>query len=351
MDGKLRLGLIGCGLISRFHLKALGELPDYEVAGIWDIKADAARQVSAEFGVRVFDSYQEMLAQPGIDVIDICLPSGLHAEYGIPAVRAGKHVIVEKPLDVTREAVRNLIESGRDNAVFVAGIFPYRFSPAAMKIKDALKHNLLGRLLAGEATTKWYRDENYYASSGWKGTKRLDGGGALINQSIHTIDLLLWFMGRVKSVASLVRTARHQIEVEDLAMAILEFENGAIGNITGATALKPGFPERIELYGEKGAIAMEGGRIVRWQVDGCREEDYLDTPPILTASADPASITADNHQRQFGAIAAAHRSRTTPPVGGEEAARAVELILDIYEANGLWLQGTVWGDRRKTGGC
>lgn len=338
MKKPLNLALIGCGMISRYHLEALKGLSEYGVAGVWDIVPEAARKLGAEFGVKTYSAYEEILADPSVDVVDICLPSGLHAEYGIRAAKAGKHCIVEKPLDVTGENVAALNKAARENGVFVACIFPYRFTAAARRIKDALDAGLLGRLLYAEAAVKWFRSEEYYAQSGWKGTRRLDGGGALMNQSIHVVDLLLWYMGGVRNVASLVRTARHNIEVEDLALALLEFENGAVGNITGATALKPGFPERLEIYGEKGSIAYEGGRIVRWLVDGCREDDYLDVQTGPSASADPAGITPENHRRQFKAIAEAWAEGRKPPVHGEEAERPVRLILDIYAADGGWVK-------------
>ncbi|MGE5530053.1 MAG: Gfo/Idh/MocA family protein [Patescibacteria group bacterium] len=337
-NGLFNIAIAGCGMISGFHLAALAEIPAFRVAGVWDILPEAAAGVAGRYGVRAYRAYEDILADPAVDAVDICLPSGLHAEYGIQAAKAGKHVIVEKPLDVTREAVDGLVRACREAGVTLAGILPYRFAPSYLKVKQALDEGLLGRPIAGEAAIKWYRDEKYYASSNWKGTRRLDGGGALMNQGIHMIDMLLWYLGEAVSAASLVRTARHRIEVEDLAVAVVEFRNGAVGTITGATALKPGFPERVEVYGEKGAVALEGGRVVRWRVDGCREEDYLDPPATHSSSADPAGITAENHRRQFQAIAEAYRQGAQPPVAGEEAGRAVRFILALYEADGRWVE-------------
>ena len=334
---QLGIAIIGCGLISRFHLKAIGGVPASQVIGVWDAIPEAAKGVGESCGVPVYATLAELLHDPRVDVVDICLPSGLHAEFGCQAAQAGKHVIVEKPIDVTLEAAQRLQETARRAGVHVAEIFQYRFVPSVRRVKQALDEKVLGRLYAGEATIKWFRDENYYRSSKWKGTKRLDGGGALINQAIHTIDVLLWFLGEPKAVTSLVRTARHAIEVEDLAMALVTFEGGLIGSITGATSFKPGFPERIELFGEKGAIALESGRIVRWKVDGCREEDYVEPATSFTGSADPAGISAENHQTQFAAIAEALLAGKQPPVGGEEALRALKLILAIYEADGRWV--------------
>lgn len=338
--GKEQLGIavVGCGMIGRsFHMKALQTIPQYQIVGVWDAAATAAAAVARDFQVKTYADYQELLNDPAVDVVDICLPSGLHGEYGCPAARAGKHVIVEKPIDVSVENAQRLIDACEQNGTSLAVVLQSHFNPSIVKVKKALQDGALGKLIAGEAAVKWFRDPQYYQSSQWKGTKKLDGGGALMNQGIHTIDLFLWFFGEVRSLTSLVRTVLHPIEVEDLAIALLEFENGALGTITGSTACKPGFPERIELYGEKGSIALEAGRIVRWKVDGASESDYLD--PVLTGSgsSDPGAIAIEYHQLQLAAVAEAILAGKQPPVSGAEALRSLRLILDIYRADGRWI--------------
>lgn len=335
---RLGLGILGCGLIAKIHLEALRGLGSVHPVGVYDIVPSLAQELASLHGLKSYRSFEELLSDPMVEVVDICLPSGLHAEYGIQAARARKHVIVEKPIDVTMEAAQSLIAACKEAGVFLAVILQNRFAPSVRRVKEALEAGMLGRLYAGEATIKWYRDEKYFSTSKWKGTKRYDGGGALMNQGIHTIDLLLWFMGQVKRLTSLVRTVRHPIEVEDLAIALLEFESGAIGSITGSTAMKPGFPERIELFGEKGAIALEAGRIVRWKVDGCEESAFLDQAPLASGSSDPAGIPIANHRAQFTAIAEAILQGRQPPVSGEESLRALGIILDIYAADGRWIE-------------
>jgi UDP-N-acetyl-2-amino-2-deoxyglucuronate dehydrogenase len=334
---KLGIAVVGCGMIGTFHLRALQTIPQYNVVGVWDLATETAAALGKSFHIKAYPRFEELLSDPLVDVVDICLPSGLHAEYGCAAAQAGKHVIVEKPIDISFENASRLIESCRDCAVSLAVILQNRFSPSAVKVKQALDQQILGRLLAGEAAVKWFRDPQYYRSSQWKGTKKLDGGGALINQGIHTIDLFLWFLGRIRSLTSLVRTALHPIEVEDLALVMMEFENGALGTITASTALKPGFPERIEIYGEKGSIALESGRIVRWKVDGCSEEAYLDALPSGSGSSDPSGIPIENHQSQLTAIAEALLKGAEPPVSGEDALHSLRLILDVYKADGRWI--------------
>lgn len=338
-DRQWGIAVVGYGLIGKIHLKALKEIPHYRVTGIWGRDFEKTKGVADEFGIYAYPSYAQALADPEVDIIDICMPSGLHAHYGLPACEAKKHVIVEKPMDVSMTAARSLVEACREAGVSLAVILQNRFAPSAVKVKRAVESQLLGRLYAGEATVKWFRDESYYTSSEWKGTKRFDGGGAFINQAIHTLDLLLWFMGgEVKSVASLIRTAHHDIEVEDLGIAIAELTSGAIANVTASTAMKPGFPERIELYGEKGSIALEAGRIVRWKVDGYKEEDYLDLVKLGSGSRDPGGIPLVNHVNQLASIADALDKGEQPPVSGEESLRSLKFIMDIYAANGRWLE-------------
>lgn len=335
---KLGIAVIGCGMIGKFHLRALSGIPEFKVTGVWAANSKLAEDTAKDFDTKAYGNYQEVLDDPQVDVVNICLPSGLHAEYGCAAAQAKKHVLVEKPIDITVKNAERLICSCRKNGVFLSVIFQNRFTPAARKVKKTLEENVLGMLYAAEATIKWYRQESYYTTSRWKGTKQLDGGGALINQGVHTIDLLLWFVdSKPKSVASLVRTVRHPIEVEDIAMALVEFENGVIGSITGSTAMKPGFSERIELYGEKGSIAIEGGRIVRWKVDGCVEEDWIDTFFAGSGSSDPGGIPLINHQKQLQEAAQAIMSGKQPPLAGEEALKALDLIMKIYSADGKWV--------------
>lgn len=335
---QLGIAIIGCGMVGKFHLEALAGIPEFRVSGVWAANPGLAEEVARDFNTKAYQTYQEVLADPEVDLADICLPSGLHAEYGCAAALAGKQVLVEKPIDISLENARRLIDTCRERGVFLAVIFQNRFAPAAGKVKRALEEGVLGKLYAAEATIKWFRQQSYYTTSRWKGTQHLDGGGALINQGVHTIDLLLWFVGsKPKLVTSLVRTVRHPIEVEDLAIALVEFESGVIGSITGSTALKPGFPERIELFGEKGAIALEAGRITCWKVEGCREEEYLDAVPSGSGSSDPGGIPLANHHQQLKAIGQAILAGKQPPLAGEEALKALDLILKIYAANEKWI--------------
>lgn len=329
----LGIAIVGCGMISQYHLAALQNIDLYRICGVYDYSLEIAKKTATEFGTNAYPFYEELLSDPNVDVVDICLPSGYHAEYGLMAIKAGKDIIVEKPIDVTLENAEKLIETCNQLNRKIAVIFQNRFTDAAIKIKKVLEANLLGPIIAVEASVKWYRNPTYYSSSNWKGTSKLEGG-AMLNQGIHTIDLLLWFMGEVKSISALVRTALHPIEAEDLSIVLLEFQNGAIGTLTVSTALKPGFPERIEIYGQMGSLILEAGKIIHWDIEGTDSSNYLDNiEQGGSGSSNPAGIPLENHQKQLTVIAEALIIGSEPPVNGPEALKSLKLVHDIYAAN------------------
>jgi predicted dehydrogenase len=336
---EIGVAVAGCGMIGGVHVTALKSIPGATVTGAWSRSAERGRRFAAEHGVRAYGSFDELLADRAAQVVIICLPAGCHAEYGIRAAEAGKHVIVEKPIEITLDKASALIDACRTAGRHLSVIFQYRYTPASRRLRKALDEGLLGRLILGDAYVKWYRTPEYYTASPWHGTRAVEGGGALINQAIHTIDLLQWFMGGARRVCGVVRTAMHKIETEDLGVAVVEFAGGAVGVIEGTTAVQPGFQERIEIHGERGSVTMEGGRVTSWKVAGCREADYLDAeaPPF----GDPASpaISPVNHQAQLRDILAAIQAGTPSPLSGEEGMKALRIILGVYEssARGSWV--------------
>jgi predicted dehydrogenase len=334
------VAVAGCGMIAGIHVSALQELPEAKAVGAWSRSPDRATRFAAERGVKPYGSFEDLLADPAVDAVIVCLPSGYHAEYGIRAAEAGKHVIVEKPIDITEARARALIQACRTAGRHLSVIFQSRYSPAARKVRRALDEGRLGRLILGDAYIKWYRTPQYYASNAWRATKAIDGGGALINQSIHGIDLLQWLMGGARRVCGLVRTTTHRIESEDVGVAVVEFAGGAVGVVEGTTAIQPGFKERLEIHGQNGSVTLEGGRVVSWKVEGCREQDYLD--PEMPAFGDPASpaISNVNHKAQLQDILGAIQAGKPSLVSGEEGLKALKLVLGIYEssARGTWVE-------------
>jgi len=333
------VAVVGCGMIGGVHVTALKEVPDARAVGAWSRSPERTQQFAAQHQIRGYKSYQELLADRAVDAVIIALPSGYHAEYGIKAAEAGKHVIVEKPIDVTEAKARSLIEACRKAGRHLSVVFQNRYAPASQKVRKALDAGLLGKLVLGDAYIKWWRSAQYYASSPWRGTKTIDGGGSLINQAIHTIDLLQWFMGGAKRVSGLVRTFTHAIESEDVGIATVEFLGGAVGVIEGTTAVQPGFTERLEIHGQKGSVTLEGGFVTSWKVEGCTEADYVDPQPASVGGTASPVISHERHQAQLTDIIAAIQAGKPSPVSGEEGLKALKIVLGIYEssATGRWV--------------
>jgi UDP-N-acetyl-2-amino-2-deoxyglucuronate dehydrogenase len=330
----LGVAIVGCGgMIGGVHAVALKEIPDARLVGGWSRSAEKTKRFAEQHRNRAYRSYEELLGDPEVHAVSICLPSGHHADFGAKAAAAGKHVIVEKPIDITIPKATTLIEACRKADRKLAVIFQSRYTPAARKVKQALDRGLLGRLILGDAYVKWYRSPEYYKSNAWRGTKAIDGGGALINQAIHTIDLLQWLMGGIQRVSGLVQTSTHAIESEDLGVATVVYRNGAVGVIEGSTAIRPGFKERIEIHGEKGSVSLEGGNVTAWKVDGCNEAEYVDAQKVSYGSTSSPAISYVNHKAQFEEIVVAIQQNREPSVNGEEGIRSLQIVLGIYESS------------------
>jgi predicted dehydrogenase len=298
---------------------------------------EKAKGFAEKFNCRGYSDIEEFLVHPGLDIVSICSPSGAHLDTAIAAAKAGKHVIVEKPLEITPERCDQIIDACDKAKVTLSGIFQSRFSEVAGLVKSTLEQGRFGTLVLGDAYVKWFRTQEYYDDGGWHGTQAMDGGGALINQSIHAIDLLQWFMGPVKSVQAFTGTIGHQrIEVEDNAVAVLRFRNGAFGVIEGSTAVYPGFLKRIEISGTKGSMVLEEETLKTWEfaesAPGDEEIRKKHGAGAKTGggAADPAAISFEGHRRQFEEFINALDEGRHPLVDGPEAKKAVEIIQAIY---------------------
>ncbi len=331
----LGVGLLGCGVISDTHIAAIAGVSDARLVAVCDKNETAARAKADQAGCDYYLDYTEMLKRDDIHIIDIVVPSGLHAKLGIDAAKAGKHVICTKPIDITLEAIDALIAAGDSNGVKIAATHQLRGYPVYIRAADAMASGRLGRPTYANAVVPWYRSDTYY-SDGWHGTKALDGGGALINQSIHYIDLLLYIMGRASKVAGFAATLGHDnIEVEDMASAAVLFESGAQATIQGSTCTHRGRPARLEIHGTKGNIHYEADEIRLWDIEG-EEIQEARGPVKATAAADPRAglergIAA--HTSQIADVVAAIKEDRDPRLSGREARRAVELILSIYKSS------------------
>jgi predicted dehydrogenase len=337
----LGFAIVGCGMIARFHARALAEVPGTRLVALVSRRAENAKKLANELGLHcdVYTDLSPVLARRDVDVVIVTTPSGAHLEPAVAAAQAGKHVVVEKPLEITLERCDRIIDACNKNRVKLCTIFPSRFGDANQALKKAVDGGRFGRLTLGETTCKWWRPQSYYDEGGWKGTKALDGGGALMNQAIHNVDLLTWLMGPVTHIAGLTTTLAHErIEVEDTAIACLRFANGALGVIEATTSVHPGFPKTIAIHGDRGSVLIEQDDILRWELTPEQPEDqvikdrFAQKTGASGGSSNPAAISHVGHARQLADFVRAIETRTAPLVNGREGRKAVEIILGIYRS-------------------
>lgn len=335
-EKKYGFGVLGCGVISDTHLDAIRLLPNARIVAVCDTREASARAKAEKYGCDYYTDLAEMLKRDDLHVVNVVVPSGLHAKLGTQCVNAGKHIICTKPIDITLERIDRLIEAAERNNVLVGATHQSRGFSAYKRLKQAIEEGRLGRPHYGSAIVPWFRSEEYY-SDGWHGTKALDGGGALINQSIHYIDLLIWMLGEPKQVFGWAENLGHKrLEVEDCASAVVKFESGAHGIVQGTTCTYLGHPHRLEIHGSKGNVVIAGDEIALWEIEG-EETERNPGAGRAGGSADPKmgmlgeAVTA--HAEQIGDLLAAIDEGRQPRLNGREARRAVELIMAIYKAS------------------
>ena len=332
-------GIIGLGMISEFHASAIEHMKGVKLVAGFDPVPGRAEAFAKKHNCRGYDKLEEFLKDPELDIVTVATPSGLHMDGAIAAANAKKHVIVEKPLDVTPEKCKAIVDACEKNGVLLSGIFPSRYHEVSQIIKKAVEQGRFGKIAFADAQIKWYRTQEYYDSGAWRGTWKMDGGGCLMNQGIHAIDLLQWFMGPVEEVTAFINTVGHErIEVEDTAAVALKFANGAVGTIEGSTCAYPGFLKRIEIMGTKGTAVMEEESLIKWEFAEETEEDKAIRDKFCNATAtgggasDPAAIGFHGHQKLFEAFVKALDKGTKPEIDGESASKAVEIICAAYKS-------------------
>jgi UDP-N-acetyl-2-amino-2-deoxyglucuronate dehydrogenase len=334
----LGFAVIGTGMIAGYHAQAIAQTPGARLIGVVSRTPDKGREFAAKYSVPIVTAtVEEMSARDDIHVINVTTPSGAHLEPALTAIRAGKHVVIEKPLEITPARVDQINAAAEQHRVKVAAIFQGRFGSGAQTVKTALDDGRLGRLVLASAYVKWHRTADYYKSA-WKGTWDLDGGGALMNQAIHGVDLLQWFAGLPAEVTGRITRRVHTgIQADDTTVASLQFPDGALGTIEASTALWPGWSRRIEICGEHGSICLEDDFIARWDFAHAEPGDDA----IRNAKRDnalgsgagvPGGISLAGHLRQIGDLVAAVRENRPPAIDGREGRKAVALVHAIYES-------------------
>jgi UDP-N-acetyl-2-amino-2-deoxyglucuronate dehydrogenase len=328
----LRVGILGAGNISDTHARAAAAIAGVEVTAVHGGNRERAERLAAAYGATACPDLDAFLSHP-MDLVAIGSPSGLHAEQGVRAAERGIHVLVEKPIDVTPVGADRLIEAADRAGVKLGVFFQDRAQPDIYRLHQAVADGRLGRPILASARVKWYRPPEYYSQSRWRGTWALDGGGAMMNQGIHTLDLLNWTFGPVARVSAVTRTTLHQIEVEDTIVGLLEFENGAVATYEATTAAYPGYKRRVEFTGTEGTLVLEHDRLVA--VDLRQPADDLVGPAPGDANqsaSSPVVSDARGHQRILEDFIDAIRENREPLCSGREGRRSVALAAAIYEA-------------------
>jgi len=329
----IRIGLIGGGNITETHARAVRSMQDAEITAVVGSNAGKVNRLCREHGGQPFLDFQKFLDHRPMDMVMIGSPSGLHAHQGVAAAERGLHVLTEKPIDISTQRADALIQAAHRFGVKLGVIFQDRVKPEICRLKERVSSGALGKAILADARVKWYRPSEYYGSSRWRGTLALDGGGALINQGVHTVDLLLWLLGDVVRVQARTTTALHRIEGDDTAVAILEFASGATGVLQATTAAYPGYSRRVELTGSEGTLILDNDRIVATDLRSKPAAEAWDISPTPSESASSPVVSDFRwHQAMLEDFIRAVRQNKTPVCNGHEGRRSLSVIEAIYRS-------------------
>jgi predicted dehydrogenase len=307
--------------------------------GCYDRVPGRAAEFGKEYGCQGYEDFGAFLSNNDIQIVTICTPSGAHMEPAVEAAQTGKHILVEKPLEITLSRCDAIINAAAKAGVQLGAILPSRFSAANLALKQAIDSGRFGKLTMGDTYVKWWRTQQYYDSGNWRGTWQLDGGGAYMNQAIHNVDLLYWMMGDVAEVVGMTATLAHErIEVEDVGSAVVKFKSGAIGTLQATTSAWPGLLKKTEIHGTQGSAIIEQDDVLMWQFeneqpgDAALRESLAKKSGNTGGASDPKAISFVGHQKQFEDFLAAVKSGKKPAIDGMEGRKSVEIILAIYES-------------------
>lgn len=331
MSETMNFVIVGTGLISSIHAEAINSIENACLIGVFDKNPDSADEFAKKYNLKSYNSYEDVLDDSNVSAVCLCTPSGFHAEQAIKALEHGKHVVVEKPMAITVADCDRVIEAAKKSGCVLMPICQRRFYDNVQMLKKLYEDNAFGKISLCDLYMKFWRDSNYYSDSKWRGTKALDGGGALMNQGIHGIDLLQYIAGKAKLISSRVKAAVHDIEVEDTAVAVVEFENGAMGVIEGSTCAFPGFEKRIEIHGSNGCAILQSGKFIKLVINGEDVTPKEDSVTSKSSASDPAAIDYMLHAKQLCNFISAVTDGEKLVCDMYDGKRAVELIEQIYK--------------------
>ncbi len=333
---KIGFAVVGCGNISRTHASAIQDVEAAELVACCDVVEEKAADWAEEhdLGDNYHRDLEDLLERDDIQAVSICTPSGMHSEHAIMAAQAGKHILCEKPLDVTLKRIDDMIAAAKDCDVKLAGVFQRRTYESTKRVREVVQSGKLGKLVLGDCYQKYFRSHEYYASGDWRATWELDGGGALMNQGVHGIDLILHLMGPVTKVTAVARRLVRNIAVEDTAVALLEYENGALGVLEGTTSVTPGSGCEVEISGDDGTVGLSGDTITQWEFPGSDEmEQEVDEEGEKGTASDPLALQATGHTEHVRDLCESIIEDREPAIPGHEARKAVEVIKAIYKSS------------------
>lgn len=329
-------GFIGTGMAGETNAQELLHVDGGELVAVCSRHEDSVREFARVNNVRNwYTDYEQLLADPCVDVVCVLSPSGLHRDMAVAAARAGKHVIVEKPLEINLRRADEIIATCEQEGVKLAVIFQMRFGSVAREVKKAIASGALGEIFLADVIDKGGRPPAYYESAAWRGTKALEGGGCTMTQSIHPIDLIQYLVGPVDSVVGRIATSRHDIEVEDTTTALLRFAGGAMGTVVSTTSVKPALKSRLEIHGERGTIIANAqyDKFLVWDVDGYPCPEPVEMSFDFHDIDNPWAFPQIRHRVQLQDMVDAIREGRDPVLSGEEARKSLAIIMAIYESS------------------
>ncbi len=338
MSEEVGFAVVGLGM-GRHHCRAITSAPGARLVAVCDIDRKRLDPTAKEFGCKGYERFADVLADRDVRVVNIATPSGMHAEMGIQAAEAGKHIIVEKPADISPQRIEALIEAGKRCRVKIGGIFQSRLNPLNIRIRAAISDGRLGSVIGAHGHLPWYRKQDYYEGEhgSWKGTWSMDGGGSLMNQGVHTVDLIQWLVGPVEAVMGMFGVFGHDIEAEDQSVALLRFRCGALGTLYTTTCCYPGYDQLLTIYGTQGSVMKQEGRLTGWKLqddpEGKEERELLEYYGERqggSGSADPMAVGFDGHTQIVADMVQALAEDREPMISLESARHAVEIIAAIY---------------------
>jgi UDP-N-acetyl-2-amino-2-deoxyglucuronate dehydrogenase len=337
MTDKFRLAVVGCGAIGKVHAQAITKIENAQLVAVSDLNAENSAKFAHDFGCNAYTDYREMFQKEKINIACICTPSGTRVSICEAAAEHKVHLLVEKPLDINHERLKKITGTCRSAGIKLGCVFQLRFLPVFQALKKAEREGRFGKLVIGNAGTICYRSDEYYKNGGWRGTYAQDGGGALMNQGIHNIDLLRWIMGDAKSVLAYQDHLSHDIEVEDTIVAGIRFANGAMGTVSASTSVYYGINKKLEIFGTDGSAIIKDTEPTMWQFKQSQEQEWerlKQNLPVHQALSPTSPLVEDTwaHQQQIADMIEAVRDDREPAVSGAEGRKTVELVLAIYES-------------------